>query len=680
MVQKSVAKNEHEEADNAEAVATAALIRCLVGLVAYSALLLCHVVGGNRNESSFSSWYPGNCCQQWPVLWGPVSLATGYLAFDHWFASVWVVQGVWKKSLSSVVEDAVTLSLFLIALVHHWDSLVVHHHHDGSVSTNHYSNSSSSSSANDDDPTNATAPTMLLMWTVYKLSQGLTTLKRWIYYYYYLQNQNAKPKSSPDVSVTKSVVTLSAPSPPLSLVWRIHGQLYDLRDYVSSHPGGAEAILLGQGRNDCTALFQSYHPFAIAHASSVLRKYRLDDDPQVKIHRTVMPSPTKTFRTLRSVRIPGRGVLELCHKDEFYNILCQRVALALDKQGFHPIEDRAADTWRCLYYSLVLVLVIMCGVAHATGRVLGSLALAVTGWWLGALGHDAGHFTASRRWPVLNDVAVWGMSLLCNPILWQHQHTFAHHSHTNELEKDPDLYHFGTLLRVHRRFRQERIYRNQKNPAFVFFAYTMVVFGTCFWIPWGMIQNGSLYGIVTWTDRQRPMRNAGLYLHLLVYAGFIFILPFWVHVHWWTALAAIAIHVATSGLIFAIFSQINHLNEPSLDPDAFDRRRTQRSQGKVTQTLGLNESWAVQQIETSNNFCPQSKVWHILSNGLNLQIEHHLFPGLNHCHLQRIQPTVQAVCNEFGVCYKSYDSWSDLMQATLDWLDRLSLEPELKSD
>jgi len=289
---------------------------------------------------------------------------------------------------------------------------------------------------------------------------------------------------------------------------------------------------------------------------------------------------------------------------------------------------------------------------------------------MGALGHDAGHYAASRRWPWINDVAVWGMSLLCNPVLWQHQHTFAHHSHTNELEHDPDLHHFSTFLRVHRRFRQSQVYQYQANRIFVVFAYTFVVFGTCFWIPWGMIQEGSLYGMVEWTDRQRPWRAAGLFLHLILYSGMILVLPFWVADSWWLAAVAVVAHVATSGLLFAVFSQINHLNEASLDPDQFAKRN-------ASLEPVLQNSWAVQQVETSNNFCPRSALWHVLSNGLNLQIEHHLFPGLNHCHLHRIQPTVQAVCEEYGVCYKSYGSWSELMQATLSWLDRLSSEPEL---
>lgn len=279
----------------------------------------------------------------------------------------------------------------------------------------------------------------------------------------------------------------------------------------------------------------------------------------------------------------------------------------------------------------------------------------------------------SRQWPILNDVAVWGMSFLSNPIVWQHQHTFAHHSHTNSLHQDPDLHHFVDILRLHRGVKQQGVFRNQSSKLYVIFAYTLVIVGTCFFLPWQLIQEGSLYSMVEWTDRKRLLRTMGMYLHLLLYTAVIVILPFFVHTTPAAALLAGVSHIAASGVLFATFSQIGHLNEASLDPDAFAKRQADRGDDK----RGLNASWAVHQIETSNNFCPTSTMWHVLSNGLNLQIEHHLFPGLNHCHLHLIQPTVQAVCKEYGVCYKSYDSWNDLMGATLDWLHRLAVEPEL---
>jgi fatty acid desaturase len=139
-----------------------------------------------------------------------------------------------------------------------------------------------------------------------------------------------------------------------------------------------------------------------------------------------------------------------------------------------------------------------------------------------------------------------------------------------------------------------------------------------------MIQENSLYGCVEWSDRKRPWRAVGMFAHMIAYVGTIMILPFWTHPSVLSALAAVV-------------------------------------------------------LQTANNFAPGSTLWHFLSNGLNYQIEHHLFPGLNHCHLSHISPVVQSTCEEYGVCYKSYATWSDTMQAALDWLDKLSLEPELEA-
>jgi len=54
-------------------------------------------------------------------------------------------------------------------------------------------------------------------------------------------------------------------------LWYIHGHSYDLSGFVEKHPGGRLAILSGRGR-DCTALFESYHPWNDRHRK-VLRAY-----------------------------------------------------------------------------------------------------------------------------------------------------------------------------------------------------------------------------------------------------------------------------------------------------------------------------------------------------------------------------------------------------------------------
>ncbi|CAM9961812.1 unnamed protein product [Heterosigma akashiwo] len=76
--------------------------------------------------------------------------------------------------------------------------------------------------------------------------------------------------------------------------WKIHGECYDLTEFVDRHPGGKAAIELGRGR-ECTALFESYHPFTNKHLRA-LRKYARDE---AQFARTLRAHQADTFyRTL----------------------------------------------------------------------------------------------------------------------------------------------------------------------------------------------------------------------------------------------------------------------------------------------------------------------------------------------------------------------------------------------
>ena len=618
---------------------------------------------------------------------------------------------LYYKSFYSVLEDAVTLIVILILLVQYQRTLMSDSHIIiiGGGGRNHqYQTSVSSSSSL--SVWNMYNFYGLFIWPIYKLLRLMfgfrmmirptkddttTTTKELSVF----QPPNQKPKhlrNQRPVSGSNqskndrherlpntSTTTTTTPK----MIWRIYGHEYDLSNFVHEHPGGYEAIMLGCHREDCTALFRSYHPSPLSYryATKVLQSYRIhsnkndqdDDDHHNK--RNPLLSITQENGDMTHTNSKPED-------DEFYDLLCDRVATELwDRHQFHMVKDRTATPMRVAYYIFVTLGVLASAYNYGirgTNILFGSIPFAIFGWLFGALGHDAGHFTVCRTYPIVNDICVWAMSLLCNPIVWQHQHTYGHHSHTNDVSHDPDLHHFTTLLRVHETFQHYNIYRYQKHPVYVFFAYMFVVFGTCIWIPFGIIQEGSLYGIVAWTDRHRPWRTIGLYTHLIAYTIFIVIVPFFVYTHWYMAWLAVTTHISLSGIIFAIFSQINHLNEPSLQKHCTEESNRGANSRPVysehdnkdkTRSIGNGkDSWSLQQIKASNNFCPQSVLWYYLSNGLNLQIEHHLFPGLNHCHLPRIQPIVQDMCRQHGVRYKCYDSWYDIMMATLEWLDRLS--------
>ena len=598
-------------------------------------------------------------------------------------------QHLYYKSLLSVLEDAVTLIVILIVLVQHQQQ----RSSTGSDAGNSYHRRGS-----------WIAYVFVLLWPLYKLSRmSYVTIFQLIpakandtpLVESYKHN-NANPsttKNLPGDGCNKVVSDKSnnqnrkcRNSPP-TMIWRIYGNDYDLTNFVHEHPGGYEAIMLGCNRDDCTALFRSYHPSpsSYRHATKVLRSYRVHpniidgrNDKLSSFPRS-LPTTTKTNASTTWNNTDPNGH---CEVDEFYDLLCERVTKVLsDRHQYSIVKDRTATPSRVAYYLFVTIGVLVSAYNYGirgSSILFGSIPFAIFGWLFGALGHDAGHYAVCRTYPIVNDICVWAMCLLCNPIVWQHQHTYGHHSHTNDFSRDPDLHHFTTLLRVHEKFQYCGIYRNQRHPLYVFFAYTFVVFGTCIWIPWGMIQEGSLYGIVEWTDRQRPLRTIGMYAHLLAYVSFIVVVPFFVYTHWYMAWFAVATHISLSGTIFAIFSQINHLNELSLQRSDNETCKHQTANPTYDEnaderkTEKLKESWSVQQIKASNNFCPQSIFWHYVSNGLNLQIEHHLFPGINHCHLPKIQPIVKDMCIEHGIPYKCYDSWYDIMNATLEWLDQLS--------
>jgi fatty acid desaturase len=98
------------------------------------------------------------------------------------------------------------------------------------------------------------------------------------------------------------------------------------------------------------------------------------------------------------------------------------------------------------------------------------------------------------------------------------------------------------------------------------------------------------------------------------------------------------------GYAFVLMFSVNHLTEETAFPD----------EGLPVES----RDWAALQVMTSSNFANDSAFWTFLSGGLNFQIEHHLFPGVNHMHLRNISPIVKQACKEFGVPYYSFPTFA----------------------
>jgi len=85
------------------------------------------------------------------------------------------------------------------------------------------------------------------------------------------------------------------------------------------------------------------------------------------------------------------------------------------------------------------------------------------------------------------------------------------------------------------------------------------------------------------------------------------------------------------------------------------------------------------QVITSHTIAPASYAVFILSGGLNLQIEHHLLPGVNHCHLRALQPAIEAAARRHGVPYLRTDSVRRAFAGLLAHVHTMSLKPGVRA-
>ena len=83
---------------------------------------------------------------------------------------------------------------------------------------------------------------------------------------------------------------------------------------------------------------------------------------------------------------------------------------------------------------------------------------------------------------------------------------------------------------------------------------------------------------------------------------------------------------------------------------------------------GNNKDWYKHQLLTTSNYATNNQFVFYFSGGLSYQIEHHLFPFVNHCHLPNIQPIVKRICKKLDVNYLEFPTYKDAFNSFIDYL------------
>lgn len=425
---------------------------------------------------------------------------------------------------------------------------------------------------------------------------------------------------------------------------RIRGVWYDFAQF--DHPGGPIALNLVKDR-DATALFESHHLLVPNDKLvSILSKFKVDDEI------------AKNISTLDPRDDGAHYVWEGFENDDFVRdakkLLTSYFLPIAKRKGITLYQATKATPERWILIFVLATLFVLSLYPFVAGQYWTLLVTPQLAWILIAnYWHDGLHFSLSSDWRI-NAILPYLLPLLSSPWMWYHQHVIGHHAYTNVGHKDPDIAHAPQLMREHESIKWRKSHTGQSHISHFSLVWCIAVpLGLQFLSDMKANLKLSFNNSVPFAKLARPR----LMCHLagrLVYLFSLFVWPFFVFPLWKATIWAIVPSICFS-LSFMLNSQINHLNEDCAHASS--------------------PNFLKHQVITAMDFGNNSRFCQYFSGGLNYQIEHHMFPFVNHCHLPSLAPHVKELCRKHGVPYNEATGYGDALEKHLKHTGNMSERP-----
>ena len=405
----------------------------------------------------------------------------------------------------------------------------------------------------------------------------------------------------------------------MKFISRVHDKYYDFTDF--KHPGGAIALSLTYGR-DATELFESMHQFSDkTKMAAILQKYEVDikeieKENMIESNGIYNWNETNTCAFTKELHEIADMLLIPGHTKS------EAIELGLIKINLIKI----------LEVTFFFLLTVSQYYYFFSGRYFSVLTFPTALWMFTVnVFHDGSHFALSK-YPVVNHLFTETALLFSTPYTWYHQHIIGHHCFPNVIGKDPDLYHSTKFTRHSKDIRVRKSHSSQ--------PYTFPLL----WIvgvPLGLVLRGCLESLagkpynkvvkLIPDEAAHVISRRSIIPRLAAIVALMFVAPFCYHGLTLKGLVFAILPYLVYSLHFMTCSQINHFT-----PECDDQ---------------ISNNFYIQQIITGHNVAPESYLLYLYTGGLNLQIEHHLFPSVNHCHLPRLAPYVKALCAKHNIHY-----------------------------
>lgn len=272
------------------------------------------------------------------------------------------------------------------------------------------------------------------------------------------------------------------------------------------------------------------------------------------------------------------------------------------------------------------------------------------------IGHDAIH-GAYSRYPWVNKLLSHTFNLNgASAYMWQKMHNQAHHTFTNVDGYDEDIDPFP-LIRICPS--KERFKMHRFQHLYATFFYGLATLSWVFvkdYVKFFKNEVGNYSG-----EKHPPREYFNLFFYKFLNYTLFLILPLiLISQPWWHILLGFLLMHYVAGISLALIFMLAHVVEGTHFP-------TPDGEGN------LEHSWTVHQLYTTANFARRSRLASFLTGGLNLQIEHHLFPTVCSIHYRVISQIVKDTALEFGQPYIEY-SFPGAVRSHYRFLRRMGRE------
>lgn len=344
---------------------------------------------------------------------------------------------------------------------------------------------------------------------------------------------------------------------------------------------------------------------------------------------------------------------------EFFADLKRRVAVYFEQAQVSPRDNARMylKTAIILSWLLASYLGLLLWADAAWQIVLLSISCGLAMAGLGfSIQHDGGHGGYSCR-PRVNRLMALTLDMIgASSYVWHFKHNIVHHTYTNiaHVDADTDVGAFARLTPNH-----PRRFFHRYQHLYIWFLYMLLPFKWIFFDDYSDLVKGRIG-----TQRfPRPTRwqLLGILGMKAFNLGWTLVLPLCLRPAKGVALAYV-VTALTLGLALSVVFQLAHC----LDRAEFPLPTTGHQ---------MANEWAVHQVVTTVDFAPRSRLLTWFLGGLNYQIEHHLFPRICHVHYPALSMIVKQTCTEYGIRYRSYESFWEAVAAHARWLARMGREP-----